>query len=43
MVDLNPLHYIDEFNHMCGDSVASGLEFMGRPRERVPRVGLVPH
>ncbi|MEU4926953.1 DUF6531 domain-containing protein [Streptomyces yokosukanensis] len=29
MVDLNPLHYIDKFNHMFGDSVASGLEFLG--------------
>ncbi|WP_406172604.1 polymorphic toxin type 30 domain-containing protein [Streptomyces sp. NBC_00996] len=29
MVDLNPLHYINKFNHMFGDSVASGLEFLG--------------
>ncbi|MET8182216.1 DUF6531 domain-containing protein [Streptomyces sp. NPDC005336] len=29
MVDLNPFHYIDKFNHMFGDSVASGLEFLG--------------
>ncbi|MFE3162747.1 DUF6531 domain-containing protein [Streptomyces sp. NPDC059224] len=29
MVDLNPLHYISKFNHMFGDSVASGLEFLG--------------
>ncbi|MFG2788747.1 DUF6531 domain-containing protein [Streptomyces sp. NPDC048419] len=29
MVDLNPFHYINKFNHMFGDSVASGLEFLG--------------
>ncbi|MFE7166304.1 polymorphic toxin type 28 domain-containing protein [Streptomyces sp. NPDC057616] len=29
MVDLNPLHYVNKFNHMFGDSVASGLEFLG--------------
>ncbi|MEV7324292.1 polymorphic toxin type 28 domain-containing protein [Streptomyces sp. NPDC093970] len=29
MVDLNPLHYVSKFNHMFGDSVASGLEFLG--------------
>uniref|UniRef100_A0AAU3I9R5 DNA/RNA non-specific endonuclease n=1 Tax=Streptomyces sp. NBC_01393 TaxID=2903851 RepID=A0AAU3I9R5_9ACTN len=29
MVDLNPLHYINKFNHMFGDSVADGLEFLG--------------
>ncbi|WP_217161601.1 DUF6531 domain-containing protein [Streptomyces sp. AC512_CC834] len=29
MVDLNPLHYIDKFNHMFGDTVADGLEFLG--------------
>ncbi|KPI15694.1 RHS repeat-associated core domain containing protein-containing protein [Actinobacteria bacterium OK074] len=29
MVDLNPLHYINKFNHMFGDSIASGLEFLG--------------
>ncbi|MFF3986140.1 DUF6531 domain-containing protein [Streptomyces sp. NPDC001797] len=29
MVDLNPFHYISKFNHMFGDSVASGLEFLG--------------
>ncbi|MEV8597120.1 DUF6531 domain-containing protein [Streptomyces sp. NPDC052012] len=29
MVDLNPLHYINKFNHMMGDSVAQGLEFLG--------------
>ncbi|MGW5562289.1 DUF6531 domain-containing protein [Streptomyces tendae] len=29
MVDLNPLHYINKFNHMFGDTVAEGLEFLG--------------
>ncbi|MER6630956.1 DUF6531 domain-containing protein [Streptomyces sp. NPDC000987] len=29
MVDLNPLHYVNKFNHMFGDSIASGLEFLG--------------
>ncbi|MFJ3336706.1 polymorphic toxin type 30 domain-containing protein [Streptomyces sp. NPDC086766] len=29
MVDLNPLHYVNKFNHMFGDTVASGLEFLG--------------
>ncbi|NEC39948.1 DUF6531 domain-containing protein [Streptomyces rubrogriseus] len=29
MVDLNPLHYINKFNHMFGDTVADGLEFLG--------------
>ncbi|MGW7386709.1 DUF6531 domain-containing protein [Streptomyces sp. NPDC054794] len=29
MVDLNPFHYINKFNHMFGDSIASGLEFLG--------------
>ncbi|WP_406474633.1 DUF6531 domain-containing protein [Streptomyces sp. NBC_01615] len=29
MVDLNPLHYVNKFNHMFGDSLASGLEFLG--------------
>ncbi|MEV0642009.1 DUF6531 domain-containing protein [Streptomyces sp. NPDC050619] len=29
MVDLNPLHYVSKFNHMFGDSLASGLEFLG--------------
>ncbi|MEU6481418.1 DUF6531 domain-containing protein [Streptomyces sp. NPDC047017] len=29
MVSLNPLHYINKFNHMFGDTVASGLEFLG--------------
>ncbi|MEV0975782.1 DUF6531 domain-containing protein [Streptomyces sp. NPDC049915] len=29
MVDLNPLHYINKFNHMFGDTIASGLEFLG--------------
>jgi RHS repeat-associated protein len=29
VVDLNPLHYINKFNHMFGDSIASGLEFLG--------------
>ncbi|MFJ3665538.1 RHS repeat-associated core domain-containing protein [Streptomyces sp. NPDC090106] len=29
MVDLNPLHYVNKFNHMMGDSLASGLEFLG--------------
>ena len=29
MVDLNPLHYINKFNHMFGDTLASGLEFLG--------------
>jgi RHS repeat-associated protein len=29
VVDLNPLHYVNKFNHMFGDSVASGLEFLG--------------
>ncbi|WP_159030625.1 MULTISPECIES: HYD1 signature containing ADP-ribosyltransferase family protein [Streptomyces] len=29
MVDLNPLHYVNKFNHMFGDTLASGLEFLG--------------
>ncbi|MEU6471939.1 RHS repeat-associated core domain-containing protein [Streptomyces massasporeus] len=29
MVDLNPLHYVNKFNHMMGDNIASGLEFLG--------------
>ncbi|MFD7561645.1 DUF6531 domain-containing protein [Streptomyces tendae] len=29
MVDLNPLHYVNKFNHMFGDTVAEGLEFLG--------------
>ncbi|WP_129307503.1 DUF6531 domain-containing protein [Streptomyces sp. L2] len=29
MVDLNPLHYINKFNHAMGDDIASGLEFLG--------------
>jgi RHS repeat-associated protein len=29
VVDLNPLHYVSKFNHMFGDTVASGLEFLG--------------
>ncbi|MFF0004671.1 DUF6531 domain-containing protein [Streptomyces tibetensis] len=29
MVDLNPLHYVNKFNHMFGDNLASGLEFLG--------------
>nr|WP_079082974.1 polymorphic toxin type 30 domain-containing protein [Streptomyces antibioticus] len=29
MVDLNPLHYVNKFNHMMGDNLASGLEFLG--------------
>ncbi|MFJ6833632.1 DUF6531 domain-containing protein [Streptomyces sp. NPDC091209] len=29
MVDLNPLHYVNKFNHMFGDDIASGLEFLG--------------
>jgi RHS repeat-associated protein len=29
VVDLNPLHYVNKFNHMFGDSLASGLEFLG--------------
>ncbi|MCT7351318.1 polymorphic toxin type 30 domain-containing protein [Streptomyces sp. 15-116A] len=29
MVDLNPLHYINKFNHMMGDNIAQGLEFLG--------------
>ncbi|MEU6278746.1 DUF6531 domain-containing protein [Streptomyces sp. NPDC047028] len=29
MVDLNPLHYINKFNHAMGDDLASGLEFLG--------------
>ncbi|WP_212747294.1 HYD1 signature containing ADP-ribosyltransferase family protein [Streptomyces montanus] len=29
MVDLNPLHYINEANHAMGDTLASGLEFLG--------------
>jgi RHS repeat-associated protein len=29
VVDLNPLHYVNKFNHMFGDSIASGLEFLG--------------
>ncbi|MFJ3041547.1 RHS repeat-associated core domain-containing protein [Streptomyces tendae] len=29
MVDLNPLHYVNKFNHMFGDTVADGLEFLG--------------
>ncbi|MEV8014850.1 DUF6531 domain-containing protein [Streptomyces sp. NPDC086554] len=29
MVDLNPLHYINKFNHMAGDSMASMMEFLG--------------
>jgi RHS repeat-associated protein len=29
VVDLNPLHYVNKFNHMFGDNLASGLEFLG--------------
>ncbi|MEU5996994.1 DUF6531 domain-containing protein [Streptomyces sp. NPDC047197] len=29
MVDLNPLHYINKFNHMAGDNMASMMEFLG--------------
>ncbi|MET9734682.1 DUF6531 domain-containing protein [Streptomyces sp. NPDC006458] len=29
MVDLNPLHYVNKFNHMFGDTLTSGLEFLG--------------
>ncbi|WP_371793177.1 DUF6531 domain-containing protein [Streptomyces sp. NBC_01471] len=29
MVDLNPLHWIDKANHAFGDTLASGLEFLG--------------
>ena len=37
MVDLNPLHYVNKFNHMFGDSIASGLEFLGISRILVER------
>ncbi|MFC7261223.1 DUF6531 domain-containing protein [Streptomyces lutosisoli] len=29
MVSLNPLHYINKYNHMFGDTLASQLEFLG--------------
>ncbi|WP_406446408.1 DUF6531 domain-containing protein [Streptomyces sp. NBC_01613] len=29
MVDLNPLHWVNKYNHMFGDTLASGLEFLG--------------
>lgn len=29
MVDRNPFHYVDKFNHMFGNSLESGLEFLG--------------
>ncbi|MFJ5292378.1 DUF6531 domain-containing protein [Streptomyces sp. NPDC088348] len=29
MVDLNPLHWISKANHAFGDTMASGLEFLG--------------
>ncbi|MEW2113706.1 DUF6531 domain-containing protein [Streptomyces sp. NPDC005474] len=29
MVDLNPLHWISKANHAFGDTLASGLEFLG--------------
>ncbi|MEU9209458.1 DUF6531 domain-containing protein [Streptomyces sp. NPDC048415] len=29
MVDLNPLHWVNKYNHMFGDTLASQLEFLG--------------
>jgi hypothetical protein len=39
VVDLNPLHYINKFNHMFGDSAAEALHERSKSARRSERHG----